>query len=92
MTLFCNDEIKLTIINRTTDHILLPQILINKAKKFKVQYIDATFIFLPTAHVCGSILYGLTDLFIEYVLKNGIIKERILDFDLSKYCYEYVVK
>ena len=42
--------------------------------------------------MCGQSLYGPTDLFIEYALKNEIIKERILDFDLSKYCYEYVVK
>lgn len=92
MTLFCNDGIKLTIINRTTNHILVPQILIDKAKRFEVQYIDATFNFLPTAHVCGPSLYGPTDLFIKYAKKNAIIDSEKINFDISKYIYDYVVK
>ena len=56
VTLFCNDEIKLTIINRTTNNILLPQILINKAKKFKVHYIEAKFIFYQQ-NACADNLY-----------------------------------
>lgn len=93
MALFCKDGISLTIINRTVDHILIPQIIINQCRRFNVKYIDATFNFLPTAHVCGPSLYGPTKYFKEYAKYNGFDYEKDIEaFDINAYMYDYVKK
>lgn len=93
MTLFCNDGISLIIINRTTDHILVPQLIINQAKNFQVKWIDATFNFLPTAHVCGPSLYGPTKLFKKFLDDNDWdYEETEVSIDLSIYAFDYVQK
>jgi hypothetical protein len=93
MALFCNSGTSLTIINRVTGQVLLPQILINQARNLNVNYMDATFNFLPTVHVCGPSLYGPTKLFVEYLNENQIeYEEKEVQIDLSLYAMDYVEK
>jgi hypothetical protein len=93
MALFCNSGTSLTVINRTTGHVLLPQILINQVRNLNVNYVDATFNFLPTAHVCGPSLYGPTELFVNYLNEDKIeYEEKEVQIDLSLYAMDYVEK
>lgn len=93
MALFCNDGISLTIINRVTNHILLPQLLINQAKKLDVKWVDATFNFLPASHVCGPSLYGPTQLFRKFLDDNSWdYDKKEVEIDLSLYAMDYIQK
>lgn len=92
LALFAHSGTKLTILRRTEDSILIPQLIINQARNLEVSYIDVSHNFLPVKHTGGVFLYGPTDYFINYLKDRQIeFTDDEVKFDLREYCYDYLI-
>lgn len=92
MVLFCNDNIKLTILNRTTEDIITPQFIIEQAKNLKVDVIDISTNILPTTHRFGGVfLFMPNKNWDEYIKKNHYEKYNNISIEKEKIFYEYLI-
>lgn len=92
MTLFCKNNIKLTILNRTPVDIITPQFIIEQAKNFEVNLIDISMNILPTTHRYGGMfLFMPNDNWKEYIKDNKYEKFDNISLDKEKLFYEYMV-
>ena len=93
LALFCQEGTKLIILRRVEDSILVPQFIVNQARKLRVTYIDVTFNFLPVKHTGGVFLYGPTKNFKLFLDANKMdYRKEELEFDINKYGLEYAKK
>jgi len=92
MVLFCNNNIKLTILNRTENDIITPQFIIEQARNLNVDIIDISMNVFPTTHRYGGIfLFMPNKNFIKYVEKNNYQKYNNIPFEKEKIFYEYML-
>lgn len=84
---------KLVILNRTKINNLIPQYIVNEARKLNVFYVDAMIEVLPVEHAGGCVCLYPTEYFIEYLKKENIsyTKEE-LEIDKEKVIVEYLKK
>lgn len=93
LALFAKSNTKLTIIRRDHKNFLVPQFIINEARKLDVFYVDATFNLLPVRHAGGVFLYGPTPEFLAYLDYNKIkYTKNDIKFEIKDYCSDYLEK
>ena len=93
LAVFMKNGSKLTILNRTTQNILEPQLIIDEAKKLNVTYIDALLTVLPSPHTAGCACMYPNEHFINYLKDNKIkYEESELNLDKDKVIIEYIKK
>ena len=93
LALFMKKGSKLTILNRTPNNVLEPQLIIDEAKKLKVIYVDALLNILPSPHTAGCVCMYPNELFKEYLIDNKIdFEENELEVDKEKIIMEYIKK
>ena len=82
LALFMKKGSKLTILNRTPNNVLEPQLIIDEAKKLKVIYVDALLNVLPSPHTAGCVCMYPNELFKGYLIDNKIdFEENELEVD-----------
>jgi len=87
LVLFAKEDVKLTILKRTSAHTV-PQSIINQATGIDVTYVDVSMNFLPTSHATGAFLMGPTPFFRQYAWDQ--YQESVPDFDIDSYVADYI--
>lgn len=67
LVLFAQDNVALKVLLREPTSVLKAQIIINKLRNVRCDYIEATFNMLPITHYNGVSFFGPTEWFAEYV-------------------------
>lgn len=84
---------KLIILNRTKTNNLIPQYIINEARRLNVTYIDAMLEVLPIEHAGGCVCLYPTEYFMEYLNKEEIsYSNNEIEIDKDKVILEYLKK
>lgn len=92
MVLFCQDNIKLTILNRTVEDVITPQFIIEQAKNIQVNLIDISMNIFPTTHRYGGIfLFMPNDNWKKYITDNHYEKYNNIPLEKEKIFYEYML-
>ena len=81
--LFCQDHVKVTIINRKAD-VNKYQMLINQLRNAKVTYVDCWHMLLPVYH--GPYIFSINQNFINYANDNNIL----IKINDRQYIHEYL--
>ena len=69
--LFAKPDTKLIVLNRTTDHFLVPQIVINQLRKVEATLIDVSRNYMPVRHNRGCFLLEPTPFWNQYLQSIG---------------------
>lgn len=81
--LFCQDHVKVTIINRKAG-VNKYQMLINQLRKANVTYVDCWHMLLPVYH--GPYIFSINQNFINYAKDNNIL----IEVNDRQYIQEYL--
>lgn len=81
--LFCQDHVKVTVINRKAD-VNRYQLLINQIREAKVTYVDCWYMLMPVYH--GPYIFSINQNFMQYAADNNILVED----DDRQYIKEYL--
>jgi len=89
--LFCNNGVKITILNRSLREKPYPQeIWINQMRKVNYTFIDVSMDLLPTIHACFPHLLMPTEHWNTYLQKNNIDFNKDNYPTVEKFVSEYI--
>jgi len=96
--LFMDYNKKIVTFNRKQSQVLIPQLIVNEARKINAIHVDAMIEILPIEHVGGTVCLYPTEHFKKYITEEGIDfseeelvveKEKIIVNYLKKWCENY---
>lgn len=89
--LFMDYNKKIVILNRKKDNVLVPQFIINEARKHNAIYIDAMLELLPIEHAYGCVCLYPNMYFKQYLLDEKIkFKENELNVNKNEIIVDYI--
>ena len=94
LAVFAGEGVKLTILLRESETIILQQFIINELKKLDYYFVESTRNILPTTHSYGFFLYYPTNYWYEYLKYNSekyMPQEKLSETIPPELVYRYLI-